>query len=98
MPVGRLKHELPEAEFREYAAYYARVPTVVEVLDLWGSRLLSAAISLWSTERATAAEFDPDRWGDSARQHRATFVDRLVAWASAASLAGGADGTRGERR
>lgn len=81
MPVGQLKRQVTEQEFRDYAAHLAREPTVGEQLNFWMSQLVAVLVNVnraKGKQPIKPADLIPDRWGDvTPADKRRKFMDQL---------------------
>jgi len=87
-----VKGSTTEREFRAWAEYYARQPSVVDVLDWWFAQLLAVTINANRVRgrRVSAKELIPDRWADRKEASPEAFAAGLKAWFAALSARQGA--------
>lgn len=71
VPPSVLKDAWPEADFRQYAAYRARWPSVEARLDFWFGQTLAAVVNPWRKAGAkpvNPTDLIPDWWGERAER------------------------------
>lgn len=85
---------MSEAEFRVYAAYYAREPSVGDRIDWWNARILAALLNPYRPNgRAPvrAESLCPRRWPAPIEQSTESVTEQVVAWGRAMAALGQGD-------